>query len=99
MAFSTNYMSKVSASQTFDKSYNPSSGIVGANLPTIWLYNASATGSNEALATVTAANYFLNFYASLNVGDAIYIVANDPTAGFRRVATSTSGGVTVAALG
>lgn len=97
MAFSFNYLSKISQSQDLDASYNPSTGLVGAKVPNHFSYNASATGSNESAATVNAANYFLTAYASLKPGDTIYVYSNDPQYSLRAVATSTVAGVTTAA--
>src|SRR6478736_4689237 len=69
--FNINYMARVSTSANNDAQM-------------VWVYNGSATGSNEALATIAASGYFNNFMVNVNrglgplgVNDLIYIVGND----------------------
>lgn len=72
--FDINYMAKVSSSGNSQ----------GLN---VWTYNASATGTNEAIATVAASGYFNDFMQNLtlgngplNVDDVIMVHGNDSSA-------------------
>lgn len=71
MAFNIDYMGRVSS---------------GANnqVQKVWVYNGTATGSNEAIATIAASGYFNNFQVNLTLGlgplgltDLILINGND----------------------
>lgn len=67
----------------------------------MWIYNATATGSNEVLATIAAAGYFDDVQAALagdngpmRVGDVIFGNASDARAVYAVTAATTQ--VTVA---
>lgn len=90
MAFDIDYMGRVSS---------------GANnqVQKVWVYNGTATGSNEAIATIAASGYFNNFQVNLTLGigplgvnDLIIINGNDAN-GFYTV-TSVTTNVTVSAF-
>lgn len=89
MAFNINYMGRVSS---------------GANNETkkIWIYNGSADGSNETVATIAASGYFNNFQVNLTLGlgplsvnDLIFIVGNDAYAMYTVTAVVTNVTVSV----
>ena len=94
MAFGINYMGRVSS---------------GANNDTqkVWIYNATSTGSNEAIATVIASGYFNDFMQNLtlglgplSVGDVIIINGNDASGQYMVTAITTNVTVTTfAAVG
>lgn len=92
------YLARVSQSQDLDTTYNPSTGITGANVPSEFKYNAGPTGSNETFATVVGANYFLPLYGYFKPGDIIYIYGNNSVFGYRTFFVVTSASVTVATL-
>ena len=97
MAASLQYLQRVEITPNLDKTLNVGQGQDAQRSPCVWTYNATATGSNEAEATVAASNYFLFAYGFLTVGDIIFVIPND-TAGLLHiycVTTCTSGGVTV----
>lgn len=88
--FNINYMGRVSS---------------GANNETqrVWVYNGTATGSNEAIATITASGYFNAFMTNIALGlgplgltDLILINGNDAS-GFYTVSTIVTN-VTVSAF-
>lgn len=90
MAFDIDYMGRVSS---------------GANNQTqkVWVYNGTATGSNEAVATIAASGYFNNFQVNLTLGlgplgltDLILINGNDASS-FYTVSSVTTN-VTVSAF-
>jgi hypothetical protein len=60
------------------------------NAPNVFVYGSPT----DALATISAANYFLSMYASLKVGDIIIVNGTDGS-NMYIVATSSSTGVTV----
>ena len=83
MAFNINYMGRVSS---------------GANNETqrMWVYNGTATGSDETVATIAASGYFNDFMQNLTLGlgplgltDLILINGNDASA-FYTVSTITT---------
>lgn len=89
--FNINYMARVSSSANNDAQM-------------VWVYNGSATGSNEALATISASGYFNAFMVNvarglgpLGVNDLMYVVGNDAS-GFYTVTAITTN-VTVSAFG
>jgi len=98
MAFGLQYLQRVEITPNLDKTLNPGQGQDAQRSPAIWTYNASATGSNEAEATVSASNYFLGAYGYLTVGDMIYVMTNDPGFHIYAVTASTSSSVTVSVL-
>lgn len=90
MAFNIDYMGRVSS---------------GANNQTqkVWVYNGTATGSNEAIATIAASGYFNNFQVNLTLGlgplgltDLILINGNDASSFY--TVTSVTTNVTVSAF-
>lgn len=90
MAFDIDYMGRVSS---------------GANnqVQKVWVYNGTATGSNEAVATIAASGYFNNFQVNLTLGlgplgltDLILINGNDASS-FYTVSSVTTN-VTVSAF-
>lgn len=90
MAFDINYLGKVSSS-------------ANSNALKVWSYNASATGTNETIATVVASGYFNSFQQVLTsgseagpfaVGGVIHIHGNDANGMY--VITSITTNVTVA---
>lgn len=90
MAFDIDYMGRVSS---------------GANNKTqrVWVYNGTATGSNEAVATIAASGYFNSFQVNLTLGlgplsvsDLILINGNDASS-FYTVSSVTTN-VTVSAF-
>ncbi len=78
MAFSFSNLSKLQATQTYDAGHTAASALPAGGCINAWTYNASSTGSNEAIATVVAANYFLPALGYLKVGDIIFVASNDP---------------------
>ena len=91
MAFGINYMGRVSSTANNDTQK-------------VWVYNGSATGSDEAIATIAASAYFNAFmvnvtlgFGPLGVNDLIYIVGNDASAFYTVTAITTN--VTVSAFG
>lgn len=90
MAFDINYLARVSTS---------------ANVQAlkVWSYNATATGTNEAIATVVASAYFNDLQQNLTsgseagpyaVGDVIHVHGNDANGMY--IVTSITTNVTVA---
>lgn len=74
MAFGINYIGRVSSSANND-------------VQKVWIYNGTATGSNEAVATIAASGYFNNYQVNmtlglgpLSLGDLIIINGNDASA-------------------
>lgn len=69
----------------FDKNFiGRVSSTANNDVTKIWLYNGSATGSNEAVATIAASGYFNDFQVNLTLGlgplgvnDLIFILGND----------------------
>lgn len=89
--FNINYMARVSTSANNDAQM-------------VWVYNGSATGSNDAIATIAASGYFNDFMVNvtrglgpLGVNDLIYVVGNDASAFYTVTAIVTN--VTVSAFG
>jgi len=89
MAFGLEFLAKVSGSAN-------NKGL------SVWSYNATATGSNEAAAVVNASGYFDEVMQDLvtgdglfEVGDALHLHANDAHAMY--VVTAVTTNVTVAA--
>lgn len=91
MAFSKDYMGKVSSSANNDALK-------------VWSYNGTSSGSNETLATIAGSGYFNSFQQSLvsgsengplAVGDTIHLNGNDNNALY--AVTSITSNVTVAA--
>ena len=90
MAFDIDYMGRVSS---------------GANNKTqkVWVYNGTDTGSDEAIATITASGYFNDFQVNLALGlgplsvtDLILINGNDASSFY--TVTSVTTNVTVSAF-
>lgn len=90
MAFDKDYMGRVNSS-------------ANAQALKVWTYNATATGTNEAVATVVASGYFNAFQQNLTsgteagplkVGDVMHIHGNDANGMY--VVTSVTTNVTVA---
>jgi len=90
MAFSKNYIGRVSSSANTDALK-------------VWTYNATAAGNNEAIATVVASAYFNSFQQSLAaatlsgplaVGDVMHVHGNDANGMY--VVTSITTNVTLA---
>ena len=81
----------------------------GANsdVQKVWIYNATSTGSNEAIATVVASGYFDDFMINLtlglgplSIGDVIVINGNDASGMYIFTAVTTAVTVsTFAAIG
>lgn len=94
MAFGINYMGRVSSGANND-------------VQKVWIYNATTTGSNEAIATVIASGYFNDFMVNLtlglgplSVGDVIIINATDASGMYSVTAVTTAVTVTTfAAVG
>jgi hypothetical protein len=87
--FDINYMAKVSSSGNSQ----------GLN---VWTYNGSATGTNEAIATIAASGYFNDFMQNLtlglgplNVNDVILIHGNDASAMYTVTTNTTNVTVSV----
>lgn len=90
MAFNINYMGRVNSGANND-------------IQRVWTYNGSATGSNEAIATIVASGYFNGFmvnvtggYGPLTVNDLIYVVGNDASQFY--TVTSITTNVTLSAF-
>lgn len=98
MAFALQYLSRGEQTQQYDKTYNSATGNTTAPIPSIWYYNASATGSNDNAAAVEAANYFDGVVGYMVVGDLIYAITNDPGFHLLNVATNNGTHVTTAVL-
>lgn len=90
MAFDINYLARVSTSANRQ-------GLK------VWTYNGTATGTNEAVATIVASGYFNSLQQNLtsgseagplNVGDVMHIHGNDANGMY--VVTSVTTNVTVA---
>lgn len=82
--FNINYMGRVSS---------------GANNETqrVWVYNGTATGSNEAVATIAASGYFNDFMTNITLGlgplgltDLIIINGNDASAFYTVTSITTN---------
>jgi hypothetical protein len=91
MAFNINYIGRASSSANYQALQ-------------IWEYNATATGTNEAIATVVAANYFDAFMQDLTdgigplqLGDLMVINGNDAVGLY--VVSAVSPHVTLASFG
>jgi len=94
MAFSLNYLQRVNASVDLNKVSNPAEGQCTGQGKTIWIYDASATGSNESAATVEASGYFNGATGYLSNADLMYVATNDP--GYHLLAvTSATAATTV----
>lgn len=80
MAFNQLYLERVEATQenVTDKTLNPHDGLITVPGITLWMYNATSTGSNESAATVEGANYFLPAIGYMSLGDWIILNSNDP---------------------
>ena len=78
MAFNFNYLSRAQDTQTYEKSHTAVSGVVTGPVCSLWMYNATSTGSNESAATIEGANYFLGAIGYMKVGDMIMVSTNDP---------------------
>ena len=93
MAFSFNYLSRLEATQQLDPAYNSATGVTTSPCPKMFTYNASAGGANASTAQTQASGYFNGALGYLNVGDAIYVVSNDP--GYHLIYVATNNGTTV----
>jgi len=78
MAFNIKYLGKVGVSQQYDRTYNPATGLSAQPGIQLWTYDATAAGSNEAIATVDASAYFNTMASSFRIGDQISVSSNDP---------------------
>lgn len=94
MAFSLNYLQRVQSGIDLNKVSNPLEGQCTGQGKTMWMYDASATGSNESLATVEASGYFNAATGYLSNADLLYVPTNDPQYLFLAV-TSATGAATV----
>jgi hypothetical protein len=90
MAFDIKYMGRVSTSANND-------------VQKVWIYNGTATGSNETVATIAASGYFNAFmvnvvlgYGPLSVNDMIIINGNNANSLYTVTAVTTN--VTVSAF-
>src|SRR5690348_12136723 len=94
MAFNQLYLERVEATQenVTDKTLNPKDGLVLVPGITLWMYNATSTGTNESAATVEGANYFLPAIGYMKLGDWILLNSNDP--GYHILVISTNNGST-----
>ena len=92
MAFNLNYLQRVDATIDLNKISNPLNGQCTGQGKTIWIYDASATGSNEAAATVEASGYFNAATGYLSNADLIYVPTNDP--GYHLLAVTSVTGAT-----
>jgi len=84
MAFNINYMGRVSSGANND-------------VQKVWIYNGTATGSNEAIATIAASGYFNAFmvnitlgFGPLSVNDLILINGNDANSFYTVTAITTN---------
>ena len=97
MAFSLQYLAKVSQTQQYDKSYNSNCGDSAAPIPQMWVFGAGAAQANASAAQVEASGYFNGANGYLSVGDFIFVDTNDPASHILRVATNSAGTVTTTA--
>ncbi len=81
MAFSSNALVLI----------GPPNGAVGTTVPRLWVYYSA-----DALATIVAADYFVENPQRLKVGDFVHI--KGITNGIRTVTTASTTAVTVSAL-
>ncbi len=94
MAFSFNFLQRIPATVDLNKISTPTEGQATGQGKTVWLYDASSTGSNEAEATVVASGYFNGATGYLSNADWIMVSTNDP--GYHIYAvTSATGAATV----
>ena len=98
MAFDFRWLALCQQTQVLDPTHNSSVGVVGNPVPKSYTYNAALNGANDTTAATQAANYFINAFAFLNVGDVIYVSSNNPGFHFVAVTASAVGGVTVAQI-
>lgn len=77
MAFSLNYLQRVSGTVDLNKISNPLEGQVTGQGPSMWLFNASSTAANNSAAQVVASGYFNGATGYLSQGDLIYVNCND----------------------
>lgn len=84
MSFNINYIGRVSSSANSD-------------IQKVWVYNGTATGSNEAVATIVASGYFNSFMVNvtlglgpLSVGDLMIINGNDASAFYTVTSVTTN---------
>lgn len=97
MAFSLQYLKKVSQTEQFDPAYNSNCGMASFRGIQLWTYDANSTGSNDSAATVEASGYFNGALGYLAVGDVIFLDSNDPAGHILRVATNNGTTVTTTA--
>lgn len=98
MAFDLANLKKMSASLAPFSDYNDKTGSVAGSKLGAWLFDASASYSNNSTAEVIAANYFDGASGFLNVGDFIFALTNNPAGIVLRVATNAGGAVTTAQI-
>lgn len=97
MAFSLNYLSRIGQTKDLDKTLNVKAGMDTQLGPQVWTYNGKAAdGSNDTLAAIVAADYFLAGRGYIKQGDFILINANDPAYALLSVTASTALTVTTA---
>ena len=92
MAYDLKFLQRVEITGNLDKLSNPTAGQQTIVSPTVWVYNALATGANNSLAQTVAADYFLGAYGYVTAGDMIYVACND---GYQILAVTASSSVTV----
>ena len=94
MPFALQYLTRLEQTQALDKTTNPIAGMDSQSKPSFWMFDGTATGADVTAADVDAADYFLDAYAYLTAGDAIWCATNDPGGVLLLVASSTSSTVT-----
>lgn len=95
MAFNFIYLAKLQPTQTYDAGHTANSSLPAGGCINCWTYNGSVTtGSNEAAATIEAANYFLPALGYLKVGDIIFIASNDGGAANHMLSVTVNNGTT-----
>lgn len=93
MAYDAKYFLRTEQTNNPDKTLNVKAGNVTAGIQS-WSFNALADYANNSKVNVQTADYFIDAYGILSVGDFITVACNDG-ATLLSVATSAVGGVTV----
>lgn len=94
MAFNLNYLQRLDSTIDLNKISNPIEGQATGQGKTFWTYDASASGTNESEATVSASGYFNGATGYLSIGDWVFVNTNDPGYHIYNV-TSATGAATV----
>lgn len=94
MAFSLQYLKKLSSNKSYDPTLNNIEGDVLGIGPNMWSYQSNASYANNSTAEVIASGYFNGASGYLSVGDFIFANTNNPAGIMLRVATNSSGTVT-----